>query len=81
MVTSAAVPGTSTVSRLWYHKELAPVLVLEPALGWLLLLVLALELKLRLALIPGLGLGLVQLQGEVLNTCWQQNWNWDCYQY
>lgn len=57
MVTSAAVPATSTVSWLWHHRGLVPVLVLELGLG--LLLELALRLELLLALILGLELGLV----------------------
>lgn len=46
MVTSAAVPGTGTVSQLWYHKGLVPVLELELGLGLLLVLLLALALEL-----------------------------------
>lgn len=48
MFTSAAMPGTSMVSQLWYHKGLVPVLVLELGLGLLPLLVLALGLELEL---------------------------------
>lgn len=46
IVTSAAVPGTGTVSQLWYHKGLVPVLELELGLGLLLVLLLALALEL-----------------------------------